>query len=53
MPRPITAATPVMMSHSGLLCLPAARNAWDGRVQASMNAQASTTNAARASASKK
>src|SRR5947208_5903008 len=45
-PSPTTAATPVMISHSCLVCLPAATKAWLGRVMASMKAQASTTNAA-------
>ncbi len=51
-PRPIAVATPRMINHSGLVCLLAATNAWDGRRIASMNANASTTNAAMASTSK-
>src|SRR5215469_5238411 len=42
-----------MMSQIGLVCLPAATYACWGRVIASMNAHASTMNAATASATKK
>ena len=42
---PTTAATPRMMSHSCLVCLPVATKACPGLVMASMKAHASTTNA--------
>ena len=42
-----------MISQIGLVCLPAATKAWAGLMMASINAQASTTNAAIASATKK
>src|SRR5215470_4228202 len=51
-PSPIAVATPVMISQIGLVRLPAATNASDGRRMASMNAHASTISAARASTSK-
>src|SRR5712691_7272729 len=51
-PRPITVATPRMISQMGLVCLLAAMNAGAGRRIASMNAHVSTTRAAMASASK-
>src|SRR5579862_5351285 len=44
--NPSTAATPRMMSQSGLVSLPLAAKAWVGRVRASMKAHTSTTNAA-------
>src|SRR5262249_5839636 len=47
---PIASATPVMISHSGLVCFPAAGKAAVGRRSASMKAQASTMNAATSSA---
>src|SRR5271157_48844 len=50
---PITAATPRMISHSCLVCLPVATKACPGLVMASMKAHASTTNATRPSARKK
>src|SRR5215469_15235225 len=49
---PTAPATPVMISHSGLVCFPAAGNAAVGRRIASTNAHTSTTNAATASAQK-
>src|SRR5215470_18881169 len=51
-PSPIAVATPVMISQIGLVRLPAATKAADGRRMASMNAHASTISAARASTSK-
>src|SRR5579859_4093753 len=47
---PIASATPVMISHNGLVCLLAAGNAAVGRRNASTNAQASMMNAATSSA---
>src|SRR6266567_2710978 len=43
---PTASATPVMISHSGLVCFPAAGKDPVGRRSASTKAQASTTNAA-------
>ena len=48
----MTAATPVMISQIGLVCLPAAGKAPVGRRRVSMKAYASTTNAATMSTSK-
>src|SRR5436190_17698169 len=52
LPRPMTVATPRMISQIGLVCLPAAGNAAVGRRKASMKAHASTTSAASISTSK-
>src|SRR5436309_5194727 len=52
LPRPMTVATPRMISQIGLVCLPAAGNAAAGRRKASMKAHASTTSAASMSTSK-
>jgi hypothetical protein len=46
-------ATPRMISHSGLVSLPAATKAGAGLMMPSINAHASTPNAATASATKK
>src|SRR5690349_23233207 len=51
-PSPIAVATPVMISQIGLVRLPAATKAADGRRMASTNAHTSTISAARASTSK-
>jgi hypothetical protein len=51
-PMPIAVATPVMTSHSGLVCLLTATNAFAGRRIASTNANPSKPSAATASASK-
>ena len=51
-PIPIRKATPRMISHSGLVCLPAATNAFDGRRSASTKPQTSQTKAAIASISR-
>src|SRR6266516_4130219 len=48
----MTHATPRMISHSGLVCLPAAGNAAVGRRMASTKAHTSATRAASQSASK-
>src|SRR5271165_186293 len=51
-PMPMTNATPSITSQIGLVCLPAAGNAADGRRSASKNAQLSTTKAAKSSTQK-
>src|SRR5712691_64993 len=51
--KPIAAATPKMIIHSGLVCLPTAGKALVGRRSTSANAQISMISAATASAQKK